>query len=281
MTALADLSDILNRLSGGNSGTPQHVFSFLDGRIQAAAATAPVANRWTSLWRYNQSDGANGAAPTTVAIPDRSTVGALPIANPGSGRQQWVLGIEPMLSQAGTLLLYDRLLHQGNLSGTVTTAQTVGGTLTRYTGAESVGNQIWLEIYTAIGATGTTVTASYTNQAGTSGRTTRAASIGNTGWREGERMIPLMLQDGDTGVQSVESVTLAATTGTAGAFGVTIVHPFAAAGLIGAGYANIRDLIAGLPAIQEAKTNACLAYAFLATGTTVPSGMLGAHCIEA
>lgn len=280
MTALVDLSDIINRLSGGNSGTPQHRFAFLDGRIQSAAATAPVANRWTSLWRYNQSDGANGAAPTTVAIPNRSTVGAMPIANPGSGRQQWLLGVEAMLAQTCTVMLYDRLLHIGNLSGTVATAQTVGGTLTRYTGTESVGNQIWVEIYTTIGTTGTTITASYTNQAGTSGRTTRAASIGATGNREAERMLPLMLQDGDTGVQSVESVTLAATTGTAGAFGVTIARPLmevsTASGVLG-----IKDAIAGLPSLVEVKTDACLAHAVFASSTTALAGLLAAHFIEA
>lgn len=280
MTALADLSDIINRLSGGNSGTPQHRFAFLDGRIQAAAASAPVANRWTSLWRYNQSDGANGAAPTTVAIPDRSTVGAMPITNPGGGRQQWLLGIEAVLSQNCTLMLYDRLLHIGNLSGTVTTAQTVGGTLTRYTGTESVGNQIWVEIYTIIGTTGTTITASYTNQAGTSGRTTRAASIGATGNREAERMIPLMLQDGDTGVRSVESVTLAGTTGTAGAFGVTIVRPLVEVA-VSASLGGMRDLIAGLPAVIEVKTGACLAHAVLASTTTAIAGCMTTHVIEA
>lgn len=281
MTALTNLSDVVNRLTGGNSGTPQHRFAFLDGRIQAAAATAPVANRWTSLWSYNQSDGANGATPGAAAVPNRSTIGAMPIVNPAGGRQQWLLGVEAALSQNCVVMLYDRLLHQGGLSGTVTTAQTVGGTLTRYTSTESVGNEIWVEIYTAIGGTATTITASYTNQAGTAGRTTRAAAIGGTGNNEAQRMLVLQLQDGDTGVQSVQTVTLAATTGTAGSFGVTIVRPLVIAGCASAGSVTIRDLVAGLPAVAEIKTDACLAHSVMASGTAAIHGVLAAHVIEA
>lgn len=278
MTALADLSDIVNRLTGGNSGTPQHIFSFLDGRVQSAAATAPVASRWTSLWRYNQTDGANGGLPAAVAAPDRTTVGALPITNPGGGREQWLLGVEAALSQPCTVMLYDRLLHKGGLSGTVTTAQTVGGTLTRNTGG--VGNQIWVEIGTIIGTTATTITASYTNQAGTSGRTTKAVAIGGTGLREAERFIPLPLADGDTGVQAVASVTLAASTTTAGDFAVVVVRPLAIAPN-SANQPNVRDLIAGLPAVRKIDTDACLVWAVLASATTALSGGLAMHCVEA
>lgn len=278
MTALADLSDIVNRLTGGNSGTPQHIFSFLDGRVQAAAATAPIAARWTSFWRYNQTDGANGALPSSVTAPDRTTLGAMPIDNPGGGREQWLLGIEAALSQACTVLCYDRLLQKGGLSGNSTSAQTVGGTLTRYTGGE--GNQIWVEIGTIIGTTATTITASYTNQAGTSGRTTKAVSIGGTGLREEERFIPLTLADGDTGVQAVASVTLAGLTGTAGDFAVVVLHPLAMSPNA-ANQPNTRDLIAGLPAVQELQTDACVAWAALSSTTTAYNGCLALHVIEA
>ena len=65
-------------------------------------------------------------------------------------------------AQPGILVLYDRLLHIGGLNATTTAAQTVGGSLSRYTGG--AGNQIWVEIYTQIGTTATTITANYTNQ---------------------------------------------------------------------------------------------------------------------
>ena len=67
----------------------------------------------------------------------------------------------------------------------------------------------------------------------------------------------------------------------AGNFGVTIARPLAVGGVGAAGYAFSRDLIAGLPAVQEILAGACLAWAFLPASTTVPAGLLAAHLIEA
>lgn len=280
MAALTDLSDIINRVTGGNSGTPEHLFFYRDSRVDSAAAVATVAGRMTSLWQY-EGVPSGGAAPGAVAAPDNTTAGGLKQADPGGGRTKWLLGATASSSAAGTLILYDRLLHISGLSGTSTSAQTVGGTLGRYTGSESSGNQIWVEIYTQIGTTATTVTASYTDQDGNASSTTTATAIGGTGLREAQRIIPLPLASGDTGVRAVASVTLAATTGTAGDFGVSIVRPLAVLpiGLLGAG--TVRDFIAGLPSIQEIKTDACLALAWLANTTTAPQVTGSIHCIEA
>jgi hypothetical protein len=278
MAALTDLSDIVNRLTGGNNGTPEHVFCWVDSRIGGAAAAATVAGRMTSLWQYNKAPGGQGAVPTSAAVPDNGTAGGLFQTAPGGGREKWLLGMVGTASAAGTLLLYDRLLHNGGLSGTVTTAQTVGGTLTRNTGG--AGNQIWVEIYTQIGTTATTITASYTNQAGTSGRTTKAVAFGGTGQREAERIIPLPLQDGDTGVQAVASVTVLATTTTAGNFGVTIARPLLVVPVVAAAAGTQRDLIAGLPEVKEIDADACLTLAWLANTTTAPQCIVSLSTVE-
>ncbi|MBX9580466.1 MAG: hypothetical protein K2X87_09175 [Gemmataceae bacterium] len=269
MAALASLSDIVNRLTGGSSGTPEHVFFWVDSRIGSGAANSTVAGRWTSLWQYNKHPGGQGAVPTSAAVPVNDTNGALFQTDPGGGREKWLLGMASTATQPGQLLLYDRLLHNGGLSGSVTTAQTVGGTLTRNTGG--AGNQIWLEINAFLGTTGTTVTASYTNQSGTSGRTTKAAVIGGTGWRESERMFPLALQDGDTGVQAVASVTLAATTAATGNFGVVVVRPLLLVNISGTASGGQRDCVAGLPQIPRVDTDACLSLAWYAQSTTPPA----------
>jgi hypothetical protein len=264
MTAIASLSDLINRKTGGSSGTPENLWWMKYGRISGAADTAPVAGRLHSMWRY---DGipSGGAAPTSAAIPDNTTQGALGQADPGGGREKWLTEGCTAGVAAGVALLYDRLLHHGNASGTVTTAQTVGGTLTRNTGG--VGNQIWIEIYTIVGTTATTITASYTNQAGTASRTTPAVAFGGTGLRESSRIIVLPLQATDTGVQSVQNITLAATTGTAGAFGVTVAKPLAwfPAPTIGSG--PVVSLIDGI-AIPEVDTGACLTLAWSSMATT-------------
>jgi hypothetical protein len=277
MAALTNISDLINKSTGGNSGTPQNVFWFKSARIAGAAANAPIAGRPASLWRYDGSSGP-GAAPTTVAAPTNATAGALPFTSPGGAReafmiQSWATGLV-----GGTLILYDRLLHIGGLSGTVTTAQTVGGTLTRNTGG--AGNIAFAEIYAAIGATARTITMSYTNQAGTSSRTSTAVAIGATGFLEVTRAIILPLQSGDSGIQAVASCTLSATTGTAGNFGITVAKPIAYMGIAAAGAVGWRDFITGLPGIPAIEAGACLSLLFIPSTTTVPEFLGGYSIVE-
>src|SRR5262245_52059430 len=165
-----------------------------DARVSGAAAAAVIAGRMTSLWQY-EGTPAHGAAPGAAAIPDNATNGGWKQADPGGGRQKWLHSLGGVANVQGTLVLYDRLLHISGLSGTNTGAQTVQSSrnpaLTRYT--SGVGNQIWIEIYTQIGASSTTITASYTDQDGNSGQITPAVAIGNTNLREAQRIIPVTL----------------------------------------------------------------------------------------
>lgn len=171
-----------------------------------------------------------GSAPTTAVAPTKATTGALAgWENSGGALQNRIPGGNLGTGNPGVWLLCDRLSHQGGLSGVVTGAQTTNlptAALTRYT--DGVGVMMGLTIYTQIGTTATTVTVSYTNEAGTSGRTSPAIAIGATGFREVQRMLMVPLQSGDTGVRAVANVNVVATTGTAGAFGVTLFKPIAA-----------------------------------------------------
>lgn len=278
MTALADLSDLINRATGGSSGTPQNVFFHKVARIAGAAATAPIAGRWASLWTYDGYPGP-GSAPGAVAAPTNATSGALPFASAGGGRESWMVQAWATGLVGGTVLLYDRLLHIGGLSGTVTTAQTVGGTITRNTGG--AGNMAWAEVYSQIGATSTTITMSYTNQAGTSGRTSTAVAFGNTGFREATRAVLLPLAAGDSGIQAVASCTVAATTATAGNFGITVGRPIAYCGIGTAGTAGWRDFITGLPGIPTIESGACLTLLWSPSTTTAPEVFGGYSIVEA
>jgi hypothetical protein len=114
----------------------------------------------------------------------------------------------------------------GGLSATVTTAQAVGGTITRYTGADATGNFAMAEVYADTGGSATTLTSNYIDGSGAS-RSSPAMSFG-TGFGRfaGNAMvIPYDAAAGANGVQSVTDVTLAATTGTAGNWGITICRP--------------------------------------------------------
>ena len=267
MAAISDLSDLINRETGGNSGTPENLWFHKVARIAGAAATAPIAGRMASLWTYGGSPSA-GVAPGAWANPTNATAGALKQTDPGGGREKWLTGLFAGGLAAGTLIIYDRLGHIGNLNGTTTTAQTFTGTVTRYT--DGVGNMAWIEIYTIIGTTGTTVTISYTDTGSASGNISSAVVIGGTGFREVTRVLPLPLASGDTGIISVENADLLASTATAGAFGVTIGHPLAFVTISAAGASGWRDFSTGFPGFPEIQTGACLSFLWLPVTTTAP-----------
>lgn len=278
MASITDLSDLINRSTGGASGTPQNQFWFKSARIAGAAPANLIAGRPASLWRYDGHPSA-GAIPGAVAAPTNALAGALPFVSPGGGRQSWMIQAWATALVGGTLLLYDRLLHTGGISGTQTGAQAVGGTLTRNTGGH--GNFVMAEIYTLIGTSSQTITMSYTNQAGTDGRTSTAVAIGAAGFREVSRAILLPLQAGDTGVRSVETRTLTATTGTAGSYGITVGKPIAYIGVGGAGAAGWRDFITGLPGVPEIESGACLSLLWFPQVNTAPEMFGGYSIVEA
>ncbi len=275
---ITNLSDFLNRSTGGNSGTPENLYFHKQPRVSGAAAVATIAGRPQSLWQYEGHPGA-GAAPSTWANPDNTTQGGLLQSDPGGGRQKWLTAFMATGLVAGTLILYDRLGHIGNLNATTTTAQTFTGTPTRYT--DGVGNIAWVEIYTQIGASSTTFTMSYTNQANTSGRTSTAVPIGNTGYREVNRALLIPTQAGDSGIRSIQNIDLLATTSTAGAFGVTLAHPLAIAVIDQAGVGGWRDFTTGLPGLPEILTDACLAFLWIPSSTTTPEIMGCINTLEA
>jgi len=232
------------------------------------ATITTAAGRWYDLWTVTPPVG---AAPTTAAAPTRTTAGALGQENPASGSQKSIIGVRFSALNPGQYMLIDRLSHQGGLSGIVTTAQTTNlptSALTRYTSGEGV--MIGLTIYTQIGTTATTVSATYTNSGGTGSRVTPLVVFGGTAFREARRMVLLPLQAGDTGVQSVQSVTVTATTGTAGAFGVTLFKPLYVicvpdgSGVLPAGGYLSGSTFGGIPAVVD---NACISLLYCGMST--------------
>ena len=169
------------------AGRPHSTF-FLAGIPGAAAAPSP---------------GVAGAALTTYA-------GQIPFTNPVSGNS-YVARMAGQATIAGQLLLCDRLWHNSGLSVTLTTAQTVNSVAWPARDADGstngVGVLVGLEVATNLGAGAPVLSMSYTNQAGTSGKTGAgvvafaASSIAGT-------FYPIGLDAGDTGVRSIQTVTL-------------------------------------------------------------------------
>jgi hypothetical protein len=185
------------------------------------ANIATAAGEFMSLFRSVGMPGA-ATAPGTAAgqTLSRTSVGAIPIIAPSG--TTYITSFEGTSSSACSLLLADRLVETGALSGIVTTAQTVNSVALPARASGALDVELWLEVYTALGITASpTVTASYTNQAGVAGRTATLAGGFPANTRTG-RTFQMGLQAGDTGVQSVQSVTSTTSTGTAGAFGVVL-----------------------------------------------------------
>ena len=177
MSALADLSAVINRTDRRKLWRPDHP-SFLVRFAHPGGCRRRHGQRSIDkLMALQQRQRANGAIPSSVAACDKSLLGAMPFTNPAGGGKNGCSPRKGLGSARHPRLLYDRLLHIGGLNATTTTAQTVGGSLCAIRAGH--GNQIWVEIYTQIGSTATTITG-YTNQAGTSGRTTLAADV----WRD-------------------------------------------------------------------------------------------------
>jgi hypothetical protein len=251
--------------------------------VGGAAGTAPVAGRWSILWQHDGFPSAGAAPGSTWVNPTNATAGALNVASPGGARQKWMVGAEGAASASGIYMLYDRLAHVSGMSGTVTTAQTGTGTgsVSRYTSTASAGNQAFVEIYTAIGATTQAgVTMAYLDENG-SASTTPAFQMGNTGFNEKLRMIPIPLASGDKGISQFTSITLGGSTATAGDFGITILRPLAFLHIVSPGIGAQRDMISGFPSAIEVLSGACLALALLANTTTVPAFFGAVHCVEA
>lgn len=238
-----------------------------EARVSGLGSSSWVAGFEYSLWQYDGIPSHGDVPPTTYHNPDETTPGGLLQANPAAGFQRWLTALCATGNVGGRIVLYDRLLAISGLSGTVTTAQNINGgspaTLSRHyqdpNGLADDGTELLVEIYTTIGVTGTTITADYTNSSGGSA-TTQAAAIGATGFREAQRCIRLPLAAGDTGVRDVTSVTLAASTGTAGNFGLVVARRLLEIE-IGAG--GVPELWSGVDgSFIEILSGACLAWTY-------------------
>lgn len=245
---------------------------------KVAITTTMVTGKMYSRWAYGPFAG---TSPSTAAACDNTTPGAL-IGSLGlTGLTAWIKTLRFGNSTGGVVVIYDRLSHQGGLVGNVTTEQTTNlptAALTRYT--SGVGVMMSYENQgTAIGSTATTLSARYTNSAGTANRTSPAVTIGgSSNMNTASIWCNIPLQVGDIGVRSVEGVTLAASTGTAGNFGITLWKPLLAIpvyeGCCHFEYDTVRDLGA---LFEQVQSGACLA---MLQGVSIGDSYAGSGSID-
>lgn len=164
------------------------------------------------------SMGINGAYITAAPVAFQ---GALDFTNPGGGLEQLLQTLSMAQNgNIGGLLLYDRIWHNSGIVPGTTTAQAIafpGSAPTRDRNGAALGDG-WLaaiELSTAStnGAPITNTVITYTNSAGVGSRTGTIASFPANA--VAGTFVPFMLQAGDTGIQSIQSITLGTSYGTA------------------------------------------------------------------
>jgi hypothetical protein len=246
-----------------------------------AKAVTPtlVAGRPTSLWALAGMPGA-GAFDNTlngVVLSSSSAIpnGAIPHTNPGAGNS-YLARLEAAATQAGTLLLLDRLWHNGNIVATTTTAQNITSPTfpARDMDGATAGRGVLLaaEVSAVMGAATPTITASYTNSAAASGKsavnilgTASAAPAGATYF--------LSLAAGDVGVKSVQSVTLNVSW-VSGTLNLVAYRLLAALELPLAGVPNAIDaLTAGFPRLFDG----VVPWLVFIPSTTTASNIVGTY----
>ena len=239
--------------------------------IDKASLANAVAGRTYSLWRAT-GQPAQGAIPTTAAVCTRATTGALAFTNQTPPLASYIAWLDLVTANSATnLSVHDRLCHQGGLSGTVAapTAQTTNlplnltGVSTDRIGAVDLSELCWwLEWYSDTGGTGVNATVNVTYADDTTGDV--VVALAATSRASG--LYPILPAAGKTGIKAVNSVTLSATTGTAGNFGVTASRFLTGTTTMVANKSEIRDWAGlGLPLVPN---DACLALLMFCSTTT-------------
>lgn len=213
-----------------------------DGYIASAKQLIPIVKIATrtsvalvpfSIFDLAGSPGAGvlaGTSTTAGVVPTDATAGCPVINAFGGGAAGYLTRVDFSNTVLSRLAIADMLWKGGAYAfGTATTTVTAPPSfLGRCPDAIGNGNEIWIEVVTAF-VTGTAwqVQITYTNQAGTTGRTSiisvaQAAAALTLG-----KMFQIALQAGDSGVRAIESVivTNGGTAMTVGTFNVLVLRP--------------------------------------------------------
>lgn len=227
--------DTINAVSGG-SFQDLSTFVLLDDRTGEQAVGYRV-----SLWgTANAGDFPGAGAACSAGVAGESCTasmqGALGIPLLGSGKVARIsrLSVSPTgaIAVGASCLLIDRLWQNSGLVSSTTTAQTVNSATwpARDGNGSTNGDRVQIALE-SLGSqslsANSTATISYTNQAGTSGRTgTISQNVSNSVGANGH-FYPFRLEGTDTGVRSVQSITLNASLGAGKAIQLVAFRPLA------------------------------------------------------
>ncbi len=215
-------------------------------------------------------------APGTPGVAGRATdgtaagdAGCIPVPNPASGAN-YLNQYLANSSIAQYHILADYLWVNSGLVVTTTTAQTVNSVAFPARddngSANGAGVQVGILVTTATTNAGavTNTTMSYTNQGGTAGKTATISSFPATA--VAGTFVPFQLAAGDTGVRSIQSVTLGTSYG-GGAISLVAFRDIATCPVM---LANVGNKMFELPASPGVRlySGVCLIPTYIASATT-------------
>lgn len=185
----------------------------------------------TSLWSttgFPVAGSAGAGSPgTRFSSTSAQVTGQLTFRDPSGTDSSYIASVNVSAPGTGTLVIADRLWSNNmNLSATTTAnpGATMTGTRDDNGSSNGVGYLVGLEVITAT-TNASTISISYTNSAGTTGRTGTEIFSLRAGAIAGH-FYPIGLQSGDDGVRRVQSITLGSATG-AGTVGLVVYRPLA------------------------------------------------------
>lgn len=191
------------------------------GILKTASMTTVAAIPFTPFAQAgNPGAGTLAGASTAAGVVPTDADAGFPTINSFGGLTGYINKIEFGSTIACRLALYDMLWKGGAYAFNAAQAVTPPSFSSRVLGGTDYTNtELWFEQVAA--ATGIqSVNVTYTNQGGSTGRSTGAVSQGTAGIVG--RMTPMPLQAGDTGVQAVTNV--AGSVATAGTFNVLVMR---------------------------------------------------------
>lgn len=236
--------------------------------VAKTAVRPSIAASWFSVFDLAGNPGAGvlaGTSKTAGVVPTAATAGCPTINAFGASALGYLWQLEYGCSVACRLKLFDMVFKAGAYA--FNAAQALTGQpsyASRMPGGSYSDTQIWIEAVTAF--TGNlTVTITYTNQSGVTGRTATLAT--GTALTVG-RLMQVPLQAGDTGVQAITNV--AGTVATAGTFNVLVLRPLWSGRCRTANDGDVHDFTkTGMPQVF-ADSALFLAVAADSTSTGIP-----------
>ena len=261
----------ITTVAGAISGMmPPYSYQKVTGTMKAAGVLH------STMYVGNAPAAGSAPSPGIAGAALTSYTGQIPWTNPASGNS-YLAKFDCCGNNIGRLWVFDRLWHNSGISSTTTTGQTVNSVAwparDKSGSTNGVGVMVGIEVSTATTNAGaiSNMTMSYTNQAGTAGQTATMSSFPATA--SAGTFVLFQLAAGDTGVRSIQSLTLGTSLVT-GTVHLVAIRTLAQMTLQNTTGAQLDAISSGFPRLYD-NTTPFLLWNPISTTAVTLTGMMG------